>query len=165
MRTLIYIVFYVLSYTCQAQTNDIQAFDTFQEWKKAREFHKDTVYIVNFWATWCQPCVKELPYFETFHHNFIHKPYKVILLSLDFKKQLNSHLIPFLKKNNIRSEVAVLTDTKYNDWMPLVHEEWSGAIPATWMIANGKDFFAERDFDSYGELEQFLSENIHSIFK
>lgn len=148
-----------------AQTKDIPVFDTFSQWRDSRNFHPDTVYIVNFWATWCQPCVKELPYFENFHRKHLHKPYRMILLSLDFRKQINSHLLPFLKNNDIQSEVAALTDIRYNDWMPEVNPEWSGSIPATWIIGGGSDIFVERDFDSYEDLEIYLYQSIHSLLK
>lgn len=48
---------------------------------------KDTTYVVNFWATWCGPCVEELPYFERLNNENAKNPLKVILMSLDFKSK------------------------------------------------------------------------------
>ncbi|RXW45699.1 redoxin, partial [Enterococcus faecium] len=63
----------------------------------------DTVFVINFWATWCAPCLKELPYFEQLAEKYKDKPLKVILLSLDFKSKIQSDLVPFVKKQGIKS--------------------------------------------------------------
>ena len=58
----------------------------------------DKTYVINFWATWCAPCVKELPYFEEVNKEFKDKNTEVILVSLDFPSQIESKLKPYLKK-------------------------------------------------------------------
>lgn len=93
--------------------------------------NSDTVYVVNFWATWCKPCVAELPEFETFNRNNLGKAVKVILVSMDFKEDLQKKLIPFLKKNNYTSEVVLLDEINGNDFINKINGQWSGAIPAT----------------------------------
>ena len=59
----------------------------------------DTTYIVNFWATWCKPCVAELPEFEKLHTESKDKKIKVLLVSMDFKEELDKKLKTFLEKN------------------------------------------------------------------
>ena len=58
----------------------------------------DTTYVINFWATWCKPCIKELPHFEALEKKFSGSKIKVILVSLDFKRQYDSTLMPYLVK-------------------------------------------------------------------
>lgn len=114
-------------------------------------------YIINFWATWCKPCVEELPYFEKINEEYGKKDVVVILVSLDPPNHWESRLVPFVKNRNIKSKVIVLDDPKQNDWIPKVHEDWSGAIPAT-LIFNGQNrTFYERSF-TYDELENVLNE-------
>lgn len=134
-------------------------FDNYLSLEKAVLNDKNTTYVVNFWATWCAPCIKELPYFEKL--NSENKQVKVVLVSLDFKDQFESKLVPFLKKKSIKSEVVLLTDKDYNSWLPKVDNEWSGSIPATLIIKNGKKTFAERVFSDYEELNQFVNSNIN----
>lgn len=116
----------------------------------------DTTYIVNFWATWCKPCVKELPAFEKINEKYAGEKVKVILVSLDFPKQLETRLIPFIKKHNIRSKVVFLSDGNANSWIPKVSEKWSGSIPATIIYNKNSRTFREGSY-TYAELEKELA--------
>ena len=112
----------------------------------------DTVYVVNFWATWCVPCVKELPYFEKLNQKYKNGKFKMILVSLDFPKMIESRVIPFIKNKNLLVEVVVLNDPDANSWIEKVAKEWSGAIPATIIYKNDKRKFYEQSFSEV-ELE------------
>ena len=125
-------------------------FDTFQ--KKILQKNNDTTYVVNFWATWCKPCVKELPYFEKINKEYADKKVKVILASLDFPNKVQSQVVPFIKKNKLHAEVILLDDADANTWIPKISEAWSGAIPATVIYKNDKRMFYEQSF-TYKELE------------
>lgn len=120
------------------------------------ELSQDTTYVINFWATWCGPCIKELPYFEELNALYEGQAFKQILVSLDDPKKLESKVIPFLTKNNIRSEVVLLADGKANSWIDKVDPEWSGAIPITLILRGDKKKFYEREFHSTFELEEEL---------
>jgi thiol-disulfide isomerase/thioredoxin len=106
----------------------------------------DTTYVVNFWATWCAPCIEELPYFEALTKENMDKPLRVLLVSLDFRKQLKSRLLPFLKQREIQSRVLVLDDPDANSWIDQVDPAWSGAIPATLVYRGSKRVFREQTF-------------------
>ncbi len=115
----------------------------------------DSTYVVNFWATWCKPCIKEMPYFEKLASEYAKENVKVLFVSLDFPEKLESQVIPFIQKNNIRSEVVLLDDADANGWIPKVSKEWSGAIPATIIYNSATRRFYERSF-TYEELEEEL---------
>lgn len=116
----------------------------------------DTTYVINFWSTWCAPCVKELPYFEALTEKYAIQKIKVILISLDFPKQLETKLKPFLKEHNLQSEVLVLTDPDANSWVDKVNPAWSGAIPATVVYQGNKSKFYEKSFENLAELEEII---------
>lgn len=117
--------------------------------------YNDTTYVVNFWATWCKPCIKELPAFEKLNTDYGQKKVKVLLVSLDFPKQLKSQVIPFIEKLNITSQVVLLNDPDANSWIPKVDTSWTGAIPATLIYNALSRKFYERSF-TYNELENEL---------
>ena len=108
-------------------------------------------YIVNFWATWCAPCVKELPYFEAIQANY-YEDVEVILISLDFPRQYESKLKPFIVKHQLKSKVIALDDSDMNSWIPKVDVDWDGAIPVTLIYNSSKRTFYKRTF-TYNELD------------
>lgn len=110
----------------------------------------DTTYVVNFWATWCAPCVKELPYFEKINADYKNQKVKVVLVSLDFPDKLEKQVIPYVNKN-LKSEVWLLDDADANGWIPKVDKTWTGAIPATIIFNKSNRTFYEHSF-TYEEL-------------
>lgn len=115
--------------------------------------NNDTTYVVNFWATWCAPCVKELPYFEALHQRFKDEKVKVLLVSIDFKKDLPTKLRAFLAKNALQAEVVALVDGQQQTWIDAVDASWSGAIPATLLYRGRKRQFFEGEFADATALE------------
>lgn len=141
----------------QAQTVPLVSFKDFSP-LLTPSAKNDTVYVINFWATWCKPCVEELPYFEELHENYSIYNLKVSLVSLDFKSQYEKKLIPFVNDKSIKSEVLLLDAPNYNDWISLVNKNWSGSIPATLIIhaSTNTRLFLEKQFSSYEELEDLI---------
>lgn len=158
MKFFLY-VFFIFFFSNAVLAQKPVVYDNYTNLENAVLNDENTTYVVNFWATWCAPCVKELPYFEKL--NAEKKGIKVVLISLDFKNQYETKLIPFLEKKEIKSEVVLLTDKDYNTWLPKVSAEWSGSIPATLIIKNGKKIFAERVFSSYEELDEYVNKIIN----
>lgn len=133
-------------------------FETYESLAPLFKNGSDTTYIVNFWATWCKPCVEELPYFESLHRDLQSQgaKAKVLLVSLDFPNQIDSKLIPFIEKNKIQSEVVILLDGNYNAWIDQVDPSWGGAIPVTLVIQGDKRLFINEQLKSYEDLQNRL---------
>lgn len=123
----------------------------------------DTVYVINFWATWCGPCVKELPFFYDIDRRITSHPIKVILVSLDFEKQLDKRLFPFLQKEKVPLEVVVFLDPDANSWIDKIDPSWSGAIPYTILLAGPASTGAERSFATHNELDAFVTTFINTL--
>ncbi|MEM6800899.1 MAG: TlpA family protein disulfide reductase [Bacteroidota bacterium] len=121
------------------------------------QFDNDTTYVINFWATWCKPCIEELPYFEALQDKYHEQKLRVILVSLDFPRQLESQLLPFLEKQKLASTVLVLLDGKYNEWIDKLSPDWSGAIPASLIYRRKQKQFIPDAFDDLAELEDAVN--------
>lgn len=153
MRILIAIVFSLFCTLLHAQ---IEVFEKFDNFEKAylTPTDNDEIYVINFWATWCIPCVKELPYFEALNEKYSDQNVHVVLVSLDFTKETVSK---YVTKKGIKSKVVLLTDSKTNSWIDKVNPTWSGAIPATlFMYGNQKKFY-EKDYSDLKSLEKDLT--------
>ena len=128
---------------------------TITELDKILSIRSDTTYMVHFWATWCVPCVKELPEIEKIARELADKKLKVILISFDFEKSIETKLVPFLQSKNITSQVLVLKQERGYEWLERINSGWSGALPAT-IIYNSETLqFHEKSFE-YSELKELL---------
>jgi thiol-disulfide isomerase/thioredoxin len=136
-------------------TAQIAVYEKFDAFEKAILKEDDHTYVINFWATWCAPCIKELPYFEQLHTD--NSKVKVVLVSLDSPKDLEKKLIPFVDRKKITAQVVLLSDKDYNAWVDKIDASWSGAIPATLIISGKRKLFAEREFDSFTELNNYVN--------
>ena len=138
----------------QLEVYDYKGFEKFLNKKD------DKIHVINFWATWCAPCVKELPYFEKLNSTYNNQNVEVLLVSLDFPHLYDKKLKPFIKEKKLTSKVIALDDVDMNTWIPKISKDWSGSIPATIIYKNDTSKFFEQSF-TYEELEkeveQFLN--------
>lgn len=120
--------------------------------------NSDTTYVVNFWATWCKPCVAELPEFEKLHINYSSKKVKVLLVCMDFKEELEKRVKPFIEKTKYTCEVVLLDEVNGNDFINKIETSWSGAIPATLITKKNKSI---NDFIEKKVTYDFLVDKLH----
>ncbi len=152
IKQLIILIFLTGIIISQTKAQAIMKFNEFETYLHRQN---DTVYILNFWATWCRPCVKELPYFEQINQTYKQKKLKVILVSLDFAEDLETKLKPFIKRKNLQSEIIVMDDPDANSWIDKVDKNWSGAIPATLIYKADKRVFHEGSLN-YQQIENLI---------
>jgi len=158
-KSIFLIILFQLFFSCVDNSSDSIEIVDFEGFYGKIDLTTNKTYVINFWATWCAPCVKELPYFEKVNKEFKDKNVEVILLSLDFPSQIETKLIPYLKRNKIKSKVILLDDSKMNTWVPRVSEQWDGGIPAT-LIVNASNYnFYPKPFkkeDLFDEINKVL---------
>ena len=154
MKNLIALVFLVVAVSTQAQT--IKTVNV--NWVDSMHTVKnDTLYIVNFWATWCKPCVEELPNFELLAKNYQNKKVKMYLVTTDMRKDIATRVTDFVKAKGLTQQVIFINESNADKWINKVSPEWTGAIPATWFVKGniGYEKFHEGEL-TYEELEQLV---------
>lgn len=112
----------------------------------------DATYVINFWATWCGPCVEELPYFERLAKETADENVQLVMVSLDFRRDVRTKLLRFIRERPFDLPVIALTDSKTNVWIDKVDPEWGGAIPITIIYHGDKRIFVPDQFADYEEL-------------
>lgn len=153
---LILLFFIVLAIPLQAQ-DQIPSYSFEQLEERIRVEAKKQAVVVNFWATWCAPCIKELPHFESLQSEYDQSKVKVLLVSLDMEKE---RAVKYAQKKQLKSDIAYLDEVDFNQWIDKISPDWSGAIPATLMLSpDGKKSFYEGEFSKeelYQSVNDFL---------
>lgn len=137
MKTPFIIVFLIFATFNNIYSQDIKYFEVlnFSELEPRLNKNNDTVYVINFWATWCVPCRKELPEFEKIRKVYYDKEVKILLVSLDFPNQQGA-VKSFIEKNQIMCDVVILNAPDANSWIDKVDKNWSGSLPFTLIYKN-----------------------------
>lgn len=115
------------------------------------------IQVLNFWATWCAPCIKELPLFEQI--NASRNDIEVSLVSIDLDLDPNPDKVyRFIDRKKLKSKVYILDERDPNTWIDKIDKSWSGAIPATLVVnlKNGKRKFVEKELKA-GDLEEIIN--------
>ncbi len=121
----------------------------------------DTVYVVNFWATFCKPCIEEIPHFLRLAEKYKSQKVKLLLVSLDLPAYYPAKIASFAKKNNYNTNIVWLNETNADHFCPMIDQKWSGAIPSTIIVNNSNGYrkFKEEEMSAV-ELERSLQEAI-----
>ncbi len=143
-----------MAFLADAQTNPIRL-EQFQQLVKSEHDH---IQVINFWATWCAPCIKELPLLEKLGAE--RKDVLVRLVSMDMDLDPDPEKVrKFVARKKIQSEVIILNEKNPNSWIDKLEKDWSGALPATLVVnnKNGKRKFVEKELHE-GDLEKLIAE-------
>lgn len=133
----------------------------YEDLEKKIQSEKDKLLVVNFWATTCAPCVKELPHFMEVNNQYAgNSRFKMILVSLD-RLVDKERVLKFIKNKNLTAEVVLLDDIKrMNTWIPKFEKEWDGNIPVTVFYKNGEKVYFNDGEMRKEELEKTIAENL-----
>ena len=136
---------------------------TFEQLQQHIDSPSGKIKIYNYWATYCRPCIKEMPYFEEISQEYRDRV-EVYFVSLDFIEDLDTKVKPFLSKKGIVNSVILLDDIDYNSWINRINPEWSGAIPATDYVlpGNRERLFHEGSYEKE-ELKDQIEHLINKI--
>jgi thiol-disulfide isomerase/thioredoxin len=157
MKKVVIILFLALNgAVANAQQAPVIKLEKLQELIHSKD---EKILVLNFWATWCGPCIAELPLFETLNASG-RKDIEVALVSLDMDLDPDPEKVyKFISRKKLRSPVYVLDESDPNSWIDKIEQEWSGALPATIVInrLTGKRKFVGKELHQ-GDLEKLIAE-------
>lgn len=166
MRILFLVSFICFCGSCALRGQPYVVYDDFSRLEaRIQQTSSKKTLVINFWATWCAPCVEELPCFEELNRKYADSNVEVWLVSLDFKSRLEKQFIPFLEKKKLKSDVILLADQDADTWIAKMHPDWEGALPATVIIRNGQKAFHGEPFESFEDLEAFVLAFLKTVHK
>lgn len=137
----------------RAQTPELVTLEKLQSLIHSKD---RTVQVVNFWATWCAPCVKEMPMLEKLNKE--NSEVKVTLVSMDLDLDPNPEKVyKFVERKKLQSKVVILNARDPNSYIDKIEKKWSGALPATLVVntSTGKRAFHEGELHD-GDLEKLV---------
>lgn len=140
----------------------IPVYESFQEYSHLLNKKNDTTYVINYWATYCAPCVKEMPAFRKIEKQYAGRPVKIILTSMDFGGNVLKRVRSFMERHQVRSHVVVLDDPDTNSWIDKVSPQWSGALPAT-VIYNKHSRKFHEGIITYEELKNVIESKMNQL--
>lgn len=112
--------------------------------------------VVNFWATFCKPCIEEIPHFQKLVKQYEKEGVQLLLVSLDMKEMYPEKIKIFADKFKFTAPIVFLDETNADIFCPKVDEKWSGGIPASLFINNKtgyRKFFEEEMSEQKFETE------------
>jgi len=115
--------------------------------------------IVNFWATYCSPCIEEIPYFQNAVSKNKDKDIELLLVSLDLPGYFPEKIAAFAQDKAFKSPIIWLNETNADYFCPMIDKRWSGGIPASLFVNNKTHFrkFFERQLTE-PQLEETIKE-------
>ena len=159
MMKVYYIIFVFILAVSIGKSQEITVYNSFESYQNLLQRNNDTTYVINFWATYCAPCIKEMPVFRKIDNQFSDRPLEVILTSLDFGNNARERVRAFMNRHNIQSKVVILDDPDGNSWINKVSPKWSGALPGTLIYNKSEREFYEKTF-TYHELKDIVQSKL-----
>ncbi len=140
---------------------EVKPISTVEDIKLIMDGGKGKVILVNFWATWCKPCVKEFPELVKLYNNYKDKGFEIVFISVDVPEEVEPKVIPFLKKQGVDFVSYFNKFDKPEELINYIDKNWEGAIPSTYIYdKEGKLTSHILGSRSYEEFEKEILKNL-----
>ena len=153
--SLLFVIFLIGACITPAKdyNENIEVLQLFSDLQSIIDAQESEVLLLNFWATTCPPCLKEMPHFNQLAAENTDDKIKVLLVSTDRARDLDSRVYPFVKRLEIKPEVLLMKDQNYSNWTEKIDSSWYGALPATLIIKGDQRNFKFGSYESLEELQ------------
>jgi peroxiredoxin len=102
--------------------------------KTLRQGHSSKFRLVNFWATWCAPCVAEFDEFVTMNRMYRHRDFELVMVSIN-RPDEEKQVLAFLKKQQASNQNLIFASAQRDALMEAFDPEWEGAVPYTVLLS------------------------------
>jgi thiol-disulfide isomerase/thioredoxin len=162
MKKFIALFFLIIFSGSELHSQEIKPISSVEEMAQIVDSHKGKVLLINFWATWCKPCVKEFPELVKLYNDYKDKGFELVFISADVPDEVDSKVLPFLKKQNVDFISYYIKFDKPEELINYIDKNWEGAIPSTYVYdKEGKltaDILGSR---SYEEFEAEITKHLN----
>lgn len=159
MKKIIFLItlFFAINVSAQTKTQSIKIYNDFETFEKeVLNVAQSQTTLINFWATWCKPCMEEMPLFLEMYRDKKYSDINFVFVNMDFKKDIATKVNAYVRKEKIMENTVVLNAPKPNQWINKVSEKWSGALPFTLITHNGKRATHNGKFHALEEIQELL---------
>ena len=136
MKTIFIVAFLFLAAGIKAQqVKSIKITDLQKTIKESK-----SPLIVNFWATFCVPCIQEIPYFQEMTEKYKAQGVSLLLVSLDLKEAYPSKIISTAGKLKFTAPIVWLNETNADYFCPKIDTSWTGGMPSSLFVNNATGY-------------------------
>lgn len=112
------------------------------------------MYVINTWATWCKPCLQEMPHFRSADSAYASKNIVFIFISFDMIED-SARVAKTIANQHIPGMHYLIDETDMNELINAVDSGWSGTLPATWFIS---PFYRKPVYHNFGHFYDIETE-------
>ena len=129
----IFAVAFFLSGLSLAFSQSVKPLNSLKDLELLKDSNKGKVVLVNFWATWCKPCVAEFPELVKLYNDYREKGFELVFITVDVPEDITSKVVPFLKQKGVGFVSYYNNFDKPEDLINYFDKDWQGAIPSTYV--------------------------------
>lgn len=131
--SLAFIPLLLLSGIYKTQSQTLTPLNSIKDIEALKESEKGKVLLINFWATWCKPCVAEFPDLVKLYKDYKDKGFELVFISLDMTDDVQTKVVPFLDQHGVDFTTYYNNFDKPEELINYIDKNWEGAIPATYI--------------------------------
>lgn len=152
------------SLAIEVDSSTVVLLSEFKAFEKILAQEKGKAVLVNLWATWCKPCVNEMPLLEKLHQNYKDKGIKVITLSMDEVTKIDSLVIPYWQAMNFSMDNYLIAAEDPGALVNQIDPLWLGLLPTTFIFnTNGEKVETVTGTMSYGGFEKKMLNVLNNV--
>jgi len=134
----VFFLIVVLSFSLATDAQNVKAVKVTELAKTIKE--SKTPLIVNFWATFCVPCIQEMPYFQETARLYQSQNVSLLFVSLDLQEAYPTKVNAMAKKLQLSFPVVWLNETNADYFCPKIDTTWSGGMPSSLFVNNATGY-------------------------